>query len=172
VLGLFTYHRPMAQLVTGTVKWFSEVKGYGFVIAEDGVDHHFAVSDVQGATLPSTGDKVQFIPGKGRRGPKARQVSLLSREGGKQSARPRAERDDRVVCPSCSKHMIPRIITGPPLVKGYNWTPVPKRSICPFCGATFQEFPASPGERLGATLFILVIVVVIGAIALSIATSH
>jgi hypothetical protein len=58
--------------------------------------------------------------------------------------------------------MIPRIITGPPLIhwKG-SWTPVPKKSICPFCGATHMEFPASFGEKLGVAIFAVVFIVVL-----------
>ena len=53
--------------------------------------------------------------------------------------------------------MVPRIITGPPLVHGRGgWTPVPKRSVCPFCGATFQKFPPSTGEKVGLVIFLVV----------------
>jgi cold shock CspA family protein len=161
----------MAGTVTGTVKWFSEAKGYGFVVGADGVDHHFNVSDVRGATLPRSGDTVQFEPGQSRRGPKARHVTLQERAGDRPSSgRPRSEAapDDRVVCSSCSKRMVPRIITGPPLVTGRRWTPVPKRSICPFCGATYQTFPPSTGERVALFLFILLFVAIGGAVLLAI----
>jgi hypothetical protein len=67
--------------------------------------------------------------------------------------------DDRETCGSCGKKMIPRIITGPPLVHGQgSWTPVPKKSICPYCGNTHKEFPPSPGEKIGSVIFTVVFV--------------
>jgi ribosomal protein S27E len=66
----------------------------------------------------------------------------------------RSAADERETCSSCGKKMIPRIITGPPLIHGQGgWTPVPKKSICPFCGATHKTFPASLGEKIGLTIF-------------------
>lgn len=78
-----------------------------------------------------------------------------------QSERPEADTDEREICTSCGKKMMPRIITGPPLVHGQgSWTPVPKKSICPFCGATHKKFPASVGQRIGATLAFLFVIFV------------
>jgi hypothetical protein len=55
--------------------------------------------------------------------------------------------------------MIPRIITGPPLIHGAGgWTPVPKKSICPYCGETYKKFPASDKEKIGATIFMVVFI--------------
>jgi len=77
----------------------------------------------------------------------------------KERKRKYKDRDDRVVCPSCGKKMIPRIITGPPVVRpSGGWTPVPKKSICPFCGETYQTFPMSLGEKIGLVFFIIFII--------------
>ena len=147
----------------GKVKWFSEQKGYGFVVDGSGTDHYFHVTDVRGADLPRTGTMVRFQPQAGKRGPQARQVTLLASDGAAASTRaPSGGRaDDRVVCGGCDRRMIPRIITGPPLVRPtYGWTPVPKRSICPFCGVTFQVFPASTGQKIALVVFISVFVAI------------
>ena len=64
-----------------------------------------------------------------------------------------SKNDDRVSCSSCEKKMIPRIITGPPVFRSqHGWTPVPKKSVCPFCGTTHQKFPMSLGEKVGLTI--------------------
>jgi cold shock CspA family protein len=134
----------------GKVKWFSSEKGYGFITDTDGVDRYFHVTDVRGADLPHQGDAVVFEPAEGKKGPRAAGVAL----GAAASGAPIRERDDRVTCAGCNKRMIPRIITGPPLVHGRGgWTPVPKRSVCPFCGATFKKFPPSTSELIGVVLF-------------------
>jgi CspA family cold shock protein len=60
----------MAQ---GTVKWFNESKGFGFVTSEDGSDVFVHYSSIQGdgfKTL-SEGDRVSFDIEKGPKGPKA-----------------------------------------------------------------------------------------------------
>jgi hypothetical protein len=63
--------------------------------------------------------------------------------------------------------MIPRIITGPPLVRPqHGWTPVPKRSVCPFCGGTHMKFPASPGQKIAATVLTVILILIVGGVAL------
>ena len=68
--------------------------------------------------------------------------------------------------------MVPRVITGPPLVRpSHGWTPVPKKSICPSCGGLHMKFPASTGEKIGLVAIIIIFVAVVGGIALSL-SSH
>lgn len=76
-------------------------------------------------------------------------------------------KDERETCAGCGKKMVPRIILGPPLVHGQGgYTPVPKKSVCPYCGTVHKKFPASTGEVLAAIIFgmviLIVVVVVIG----------
>lgn len=62
---------------TGTVKFFNEQKGYGFIeqpgTAEDVFLHQ---SNVRGGALLSEGQSVTFDIGEGRRGPEAVNVEL------------------------------------------------------------------------------------------------
>jgi CspA family cold shock protein len=64
---------------TGTVKWFSDAKGYGFIAregAEDVFVHHTAI---QGAGFRSLveGDRVEFTVEAGAKGPSATNVSKI-----------------------------------------------------------------------------------------------
>jgi CspA family cold shock protein len=66
----------MAQ---GTVKWFNESKGFGFITSEDGSDvfvHHTAIQGNGFKTL-AEGDKVSFDTEKGPKGLKAVNVVKL-----------------------------------------------------------------------------------------------
>ena len=66
----------MAQ---GTVKWFNESKGFGFIAAEDVTDvfvHHTSIQGSGFKTL-AEGDKVSFDIEKGPKGPKAINVVKL-----------------------------------------------------------------------------------------------
>lgn len=63
----------------GTVKWFSNEKGYGFIAAENGRDHYFHLCDIQGADLVRTGDLVSFTSNRGSKGPKATAVTIISK---------------------------------------------------------------------------------------------
>ena len=62
---------------TGTVKWFNEKKGFGFISPDDGGDdlfvHHSEVKMAGYARLEE-GQKVQFEVGQGKKGPCATNV--------------------------------------------------------------------------------------------------
>jgi cold shock protein len=63
----------------GTVKWFNDQKGYGFISATDGKDyfvHHSSILGEGFKTLKE-GSNVQFDIEKTDRGPRAVQVSVI-----------------------------------------------------------------------------------------------
>jgi CspA family cold shock protein len=57
----------------GTVKWFNDSKGFGFISGEDGIDYFVHHTSIQGNGFKSLaeGDKVTFDTEKGEKGPKA-----------------------------------------------------------------------------------------------------
>jgi CspA family cold shock protein len=64
----------------GTVKWFNDQKGYGFIERVDGGDdvfvHHSAIQTVGFASL-AEGDRVEFSIGQGPKGPAAANVQKI-----------------------------------------------------------------------------------------------
>jgi CspA family cold shock protein len=63
----------------GTVKWFNDTKGFGFITAEDGTDAFVHHSDITGdgyKTL-AEGESVSFELTQGPKGPKAVNVQRL-----------------------------------------------------------------------------------------------
>jgi len=66
-------------LAEGTVKWFSEKKGFGFIEQEDGNDLFVHHSDIEmdGFRTLSEGDRVSFNIEESDRGPKAKNVVRL-----------------------------------------------------------------------------------------------
>lgn len=70
----------MAERETGTVKWFSPDKGYGFITREQGSDvfvHHSAIKD-SGYRSLEQGQKVEFEVTQGEKGLQARDVTIVS----------------------------------------------------------------------------------------------
>ncbi|MDH3556270.1 MAG: cold-shock protein [Deltaproteobacteria bacterium] len=66
-------------MAEGTVKWFSERKGYGFIEQDEGGDifvHHSAIS-MSGFRTLNEGDRVSFDVGEGNKGPAAENVTKL-----------------------------------------------------------------------------------------------
>lgn len=60
----------------GTVKWFNEKKGYGFVQKDDGGDAFVHYTDIVGAGFRTLteGQRVEFDVEEGRKGPQAKNV--------------------------------------------------------------------------------------------------
>jgi CspA family cold shock protein len=65
---------------TGTVKWFNDAKGFGFVTPEDGSKdcfvHHSAIQATGFRTL-AEGERVEFDVVQGQKGPSAENVVRL-----------------------------------------------------------------------------------------------
>ncbi len=66
-------------MANGTVKWFNESKGFGFITTEDNKDVFVHYSSIQGNGFKSLaeGDSVSFDVEKGPKGPKAVNVVKL-----------------------------------------------------------------------------------------------
>jgi CspA family cold shock protein len=64
---------------TGTVKWFNEKKGYGFITQESGEDVfvHFTAIAGEGFKTLSEGDTVNFDVTQGSKGPQAANVTKV-----------------------------------------------------------------------------------------------
>jgi CspA family cold shock protein len=64
-------------MATGTVKWFDDAKGYGFITPDDGGKdlfvHHTGIAGEGFKTL-AEGAKVEFVPEQGQKGPQATNV--------------------------------------------------------------------------------------------------
>jgi CspA family cold shock protein len=71
--------KEVSTVAEGTVKWFSDQKGYGFIEQEDGPDvfvHHSDI-DMSGFKSLAEGDRVSFEIGEGTKGPAAKNVTKL-----------------------------------------------------------------------------------------------
>ena len=65
----------------GTVKWFNEAEGFGFIQRDDGPDVYVDGSAIAGPGVRSLdeGQAVEFEVTRGPRGPHAKNVRLVSR---------------------------------------------------------------------------------------------
>lgn len=70
----------MAQTETGSVKWFNDAKGFGFICRDEGGDDvfvHFRSIQSAGFKSLAEGQKVSFTVTKGPRGLQAEQVQAI-----------------------------------------------------------------------------------------------
>lgn len=67
------------QRESGTVKWFSDLKGFGFISRESGEDVfvHFRAIQAQGFRSLKGGQKVTFVVVKGEKGLQADAVEIV-----------------------------------------------------------------------------------------------
>jgi CspA family cold shock protein len=67
------------QVITGTVKWFNDSKGFGFIEREGGPDVfvHFRAINGEGHRSLQDGQKVSFEVVQGPKGPAAENVTPL-----------------------------------------------------------------------------------------------
>ena len=69
----------MSNMITGTVKFFNETKGFGFIQQENGPDVfvHFSAISGNGFRTLAEGQRVQFSVSQGQKGPQAENVTAL-----------------------------------------------------------------------------------------------
>jgi len=71
----------VTQLATGTVKWFSDEKGYGFITPEDGSKDlfvHFSGISGDGLKSLAEGARVEYEATEGQKGPQATNVRAIA----------------------------------------------------------------------------------------------
>ena len=68
----------MAERETGTVKWFNDAKGFGFIQRESGdvFVHHTAIK-AEGFRSLAEGQRVEFDLVQGQKGPAAESVTVI-----------------------------------------------------------------------------------------------
>lgn len=69
----------MSNTLSGTVKWFNESKGFGFIEQESGPDAfaHFSAIVSSGFKTLAEGQKVEFTLTQGQKGPQAENIVPL-----------------------------------------------------------------------------------------------
>ena len=68
-------------MATGTVKWFNDAKGYGFIAPSDGgkdVFVHYTAVSGEGFKTLTEGAQVEFEVEQGDKGPQAQNVSIVA----------------------------------------------------------------------------------------------
>ncbi len=75
--NLFAYCKKVANMAIGTVKWFNDSKGFGFITPDDGSEDlfaHFSAINMSGFKTLKEGQKVSFDVVQG---PKGKQASNI-----------------------------------------------------------------------------------------------
>ena len=123
--------------MNGTVKWFSEQKGHGYLVGEDEQEYHIPIKAVKGVVLPSNGDSVTFEPSSNDRGLTVKNLVIIAKNTATsttnkaQNANQNQNNDERVTCLGCKKKMVPRLVFKSGRAR---------RSICPYCATMYKDF--------------------------------
>ncbi len=75
--GKRTRSKGLRRVARGTVKWFSEEKGYGFITPEEGGEDlfvHYSAIEGSGFRSLKEGERVSYEPARGRKGEQAANV--------------------------------------------------------------------------------------------------
>jgi CspA family cold shock protein len=69
----------MSNTVNGTVKWFNEAKGFGFIEQQGGADvfAHFSAITGNGFKTLAEGQRVSFTITQGPKGPQAENITAV-----------------------------------------------------------------------------------------------
>ncbi|HEY8570757.1 cold-shock protein [Microbulbifer sp.] len=69
----------MSNTVKGTVKWFDEAKGFGFIAQQSGPDvfAHFSAIASTGFRTLTEGQTVEFTVTQGKKGPQAENIVVV-----------------------------------------------------------------------------------------------
>ena len=69
----------MSNKVKGTVKWFNESKGFGFIEQQSGPDvfAHFSAIVGDGFKTLAEGQQVEFVVTDGQKGPQAENITAI-----------------------------------------------------------------------------------------------
>jgi cold shock protein len=78
--GVSLQKKEDVEMAQGTVKWFNDAKGYGFISQEGGEDVfvHFSAIQAQGFKSLAEGDRVEFEVSRGPKGLQAANVRRAS----------------------------------------------------------------------------------------------
>jgi CspA family cold shock protein len=72
----------MSEKQTGTVKWFNDAKGFGFITPTNGGEDLFAhfkeIQGGEGFKSLAEGQKVEFIPTRGPKGMQATRITAIA----------------------------------------------------------------------------------------------
>lgn len=82
--GVSAVGKMVSSMATGTVKWFNNEKGFGFIEVEGGgkdVFCHFSAIQGDGFKSLNEGDEVEFDVEQGAKGPQAKNVTVLRSAG-------------------------------------------------------------------------------------------
>lgn len=70
----------MSEKTMGTVKWFNEAKGFGFIERESGADvfAHYRAINGSGFKTLQEGQKVEFTVTESEKGPQAENITVVN----------------------------------------------------------------------------------------------
>ena len=121
----------------GIIKWFSQEKGYGYILSESNENHYFTLQALAHDVIPHEGDQVEFSSYQGKKTLNAKDIKITPNTALDLYSHPRKRsKEPKVLCMGCNRKMVPLFVYEEHIFMRGTYL---SHSVCPYCAMTYEK---------------------------------